>query len=41
MIYFLELENKKYYIGYSKKINDRIYQHFHENGLKNINLFYY
>ena len=32
MVYVLELENLKYYIGYSDNINQRLYKHFNKNG---------
>ena len=32
MVYVLELENSKYYIGYSNNVNERLYKHFYKNG---------
>lgn len=35
MIYVLSLENDKWYIGYTKRVNyDRILEHFSNNGSK-------
>ena len=32
MVYVLELEDNKFYIGFSKDVNHRLYQHFSGNG---------